>query len=865
MKFPLKCCVFIILAAIAALALRVPKLAQRPMHSDEAVNAVKFKKLLEEGFYCYDPCEYHGPTLNYLTLIGTTLSGIEGFTNISEFTLRIVPVFFGVLLILLLLLLADGLGRFIVVTAAVLTAISPAMVFYSRYYIHEMLLVTFTFGAITCGCRYTQSKKLIWAILTGVFLGLMYATKETSVIAFASMIAALILTRIFRKSQDDPSSNFTGYIKPVPVMAAIACAVIVSYIFYSSFFTNPRGFLDSFRAYAVYINRAGQNQLHAHPWYYYLKMLIYSKYGRGPVWSEGLIVLLAGIGFIAAMTKKGLSGVNSNLLKFFAFYTLFMTVFYSAISYKTPWCMLSFLHGMILLAGVGVVSIIKLQKSIIPKVLISLILIAGCGHLLWQGYLANFKYPADPRNPYVYAHTSTDIFPIVDRLEDLADVHPDAHNMEVHIIAPGDDHWPFPWYLRSFGKVGYFTEPGNAQNTADVIIAHATFQEELIKHISPPGQEDSFLPLFNLYKELRPQVELLGFVKKDLWERYQQNQVEQLLSQSESSNMKQNPPSDYIANNNIQNIPNLHRFSHKAMATSFEVFIINEDKEYSSQAAWAAFQELDRLEQQLSHFIENSDISRINNLKPNQSLKISLDTFQCLLLSIRMFDETNGAFDVTVGSLMDIWLNKDKTIKTPTVEQLNFARDHTGSNLIQLDQKNHTIELLNPVKIDLGGIGKGFAVGCMGKLLREWDIDTALIHGGRSSVLAMGSPPEKKGWPLTLTNPNNRKEIIARLNLHNQALSGSGVKKGQHIINPLTLRPVKGKIAAWSCAPDAGIADALSTAFMVMTPEQIEQYCLSRPDVAAVVIIEDKSEDVSKSRILHYGLLDGFEFEDNSW
>ncbi|GAI50799.1 unnamed protein product, partial [marine sediment metagenome] len=126
------------------------------MHGDEAVNAIKFGSLLEEGDYCYDPHEYHGPTLNYFTLLPAWLSSAEKLTEVSEFTLRIVPVFFGLLLVLLLLLLADGLGWTTVACAAVLTAISPAMVFYSRYYIHEMPLVCFTFASITSGWRYTR-------------------------------------------------------------------------------------------------------------------------------------------------------------------------------------------------------------------------------------------------------------------------------------------------------------------------------------------------------------------------------------------------------------------------------------------------------------------------------------------------------------------------------------------------------------------------------------------------------------------------------------------------------------------------------------------------------------------------------------
>lgn len=189
-----------LITAVLALALRLPRLQQRPMHTDEAVHAIKFGQLLEKGSYIYNPIEYHGPTLNYLTLIPAWISGVKNLTEADEFTLRIVPVVFGVLLVLLALLITDGLGRSGAIFAAILTAISPAMVFYSRYYIQEMLLVFFTFALIVCGYRYIRSKKVIWALLAGMSLGLMHTTKETCIISLGSMLLALLILRLWVKS-----------------------------------------------------------------------------------------------------------------------------------------------------------------------------------------------------------------------------------------------------------------------------------------------------------------------------------------------------------------------------------------------------------------------------------------------------------------------------------------------------------------------------------------------------------------------------------------------------------------------------------------------------------------------------------------
>ena len=127
----------LLLVAAGALALRLPQLDRRPLHTDESVHAIKFRGLWEQGVYRYDPHEYHGPSLYYFTLPSAWLSGARNFADTSETTYRIVPVLFGVGLILLLPLLRDGLGTGATLAAGVLTAVSPALLFFSRYYIRQ--------------------------------------------------------------------------------------------------------------------------------------------------------------------------------------------------------------------------------------------------------------------------------------------------------------------------------------------------------------------------------------------------------------------------------------------------------------------------------------------------------------------------------------------------------------------------------------------------------------------------------------------------------------------------------------------------------------------------------------------------------
>src|SRR5439155_17764637 len=165
--------------------LRWPKLDQRPMHNDEAVNAIKFGRLWEHGGYKYDPNEHHGPSLIYATWALGRLTCAPDIEHFSDQRLRWVTVVFGLGLICLLPLIADGLGRSGTVWAAAFTAVSPAFVFYSRYFIHEILLVFFTFLALAAGWRYWRSRKLGWILLAGAGLGLMDATKETFIISLA--------------------------------------------------------------------------------------------------------------------------------------------------------------------------------------------------------------------------------------------------------------------------------------------------------------------------------------------------------------------------------------------------------------------------------------------------------------------------------------------------------------------------------------------------------------------------------------------------------------------------------------------------------------------------------------------------------
>jgi len=498
----------IVAVAAGALAFRLPQLDRRPMHTDEANQAYKAGRLHDDGFYRYDPHEHHGPTLYYLTLPSFWLSGARSFAETTESSFRIVPVVLGVGLIPLLLLIGGGFGRPAALCAGVLAAISPAMVFYSRYYIQETLLVFFTFAAIAAGWRYTWTKKLRWALLAGACLGLMHATKETCVLAYAAMGLAVLGKLTWRRWWGYPI-NVRAVVKGRDLAAALAVAVVVSFVLFSSFFTNWRGPLDSVLTYGSYFRRSGGEGLHEHPWHYYLKMLLYTHEARGPWWSEGLIIILALVGFVAVMLRESVPEAQFPLVRFIAFYTLFLTAAYSILPYKTPWCLLGFLHGMILLAGVGAVVLVRIVPTVPLKALLCLLLAAASYQLAGQAHRGSFRFCVDRRNPYVYAHTSADLLNLVRQVEEFAQVAPRGREMVINVKAPDADHWPLPWYLRRFPHVGY-PLPKKFEALASLIIIHEGLEEK------PPDPYK-----FVGYHGLRPTVHLLVYARKDLWKSWQ--------------------------------------------------------------------------------------------------------------------------------------------------------------------------------------------------------------------------------------------------------------------------------------------------------------------------------------------------------
>jgi thiamine biosynthesis lipoprotein len=322
------------------------------------------------------------------------------------------------------------------------------------------------------------------------------------------------------------------------------------------------------------------------------------------------------------------------------------------------------------------------------------------------------------------------------------------------------------------------------------------------------------------------------------------------------------PPGDRVIDVGARSIADAHHFLHEAMATVFEVYIVEEDATYAQQGARAAFGEVDRLELEMSRFIENSDIARLNSAAIGETVDVGLDVFECLTRARGMFEQTNGAFDISIGALYECWLNDDKTLRQPSDGEVAAARQLTGLEHLKLDAESYSAEVLTEgVQFDLGGIGKGFAAEKMGGVLREWSLGQALVLAGASSVLSVSLPEGMSGWPMKLRNPAKPSETLAKFELIEGAISGSGEQLGQHIIDPRDTGAglVEGRHAAWSMAPDAVTADALSTAFMVMQQEEISDYCLANPQTAAIVLPHGHGANSQRTEPLCFGLWQGID------
>jgi len=298
-------------------------------------------------------------------------------------------------------------------------------------------------------------------------------------------------------------------------------------------------------------------------------------------------------------------------------------------------------------------------------------------------------------------------------------------------------------------------------------------------------------------------------------------------------------------------LEHVHRFAHEAMGTLFEVAVAGQEKKYAEQASMAVFREVDRLENLFSRFNPCSELGQINRLRPDESLRIGLEVYECLKTAEQVRLDTAGAFDINYKARLRIRGPEGTERFQPGGQagnpgyELSSGADGFSIRLPELGGENYAASL----DLDLGGIGKGYALDRAVSILSDWTVERALVHSGTSTAVAFGSAPGLKegeeGWPVGVGGKWSSADAPGRVLLRDRALSGSGTEvKGGHILDPGTGREAESHLAAWVSHPSAAIADAISTAFMVMRQDEVEAYCRSHPEVWALVIT-NKGEPVA--------------------
>lgn len=294
----------------------------------------------------------------------------------------------------------------------------------------------------------------------------------------------------------------------------------------------------------------------------------------------------------------------------------------------------------------------------------------------------------------------------------------------------------------------------------------------------------------------------------------------------------------------------LMQISRQAMGADFEIFLNAAQHGRDTESALQALDLVEQLEGQLTVYRPESEVMGINRRAGDGPVAVEARLFALLQLALNLSRETGGAFDITSGPLSKVWGFYRRAGQLPDAESLQQALSRVDYRHLELDDERHTIRFLRRgVEINLNAIGKGYAVDRCAELLRAAGVEDFLIHGGQSSVLAGGSraggQDESRGWSIALRHPLKPAQRLAEIWLRNRALgtSGSGVqffhhqgRRYGHVLDPRTGWPAEGVLSATVLAPNAALADAVSTACFVIGWEGVQEYCRNHPDVSAILV-----------------------------
>jgi thiamine biosynthesis lipoprotein len=293
----------------------------------------------------------------------------------------------------------------------------------------------------------------------------------------------------------------------------------------------------------------------------------------------------------------------------------------------------------------------------------------------------------------------------------------------------------------------------------------------------------------------------------------------------------------------------LVELSRRAMACDFEINLNAGQHPQAPEAAVAAFDLIDRLEDQLTVYRTTSEVSQINCRAAQAAVPVELHLHGLLQLAKEFSEATGGAFDITAGPLVKLWGGCRREGRLPTPAEIEQARALVDWRNVELDASPATIRFRREgVEVNLGAIGKGYALDRAARLLLDGGIEDFLFHGGRSSLIAFGARTgagDDGGWRVAIRHPLRPDRPIGEVRLSDRGMgtSGSGTQffthRGRrygHILDPRSGWPVEGMLSTTVLAPTAAEADALSTAFYVMGVDPSLEYCTAHPEISAILI-----------------------------
>ncbi|HHT9159506.1 MAG TPA: flippase activity-associated protein Agl23 [Candidatus Brocadiaceae bacterium] len=486
--------VFFVPILIASL-IRFWNIDLRPFHSDEGVNGNFLLNLYNNNYYHYDPANYHGPFLYYIGLIP---SYIFGFT---DFSFRLLPVLFGIMVVALLYPLRSRLGRMGLLTTGLLIALSPAISFFSRDTIHETYLVFFSLAVVVSFFLYSETRKSRYIYFAASSLAFVITIKETYIVTFAVYAVSLVIAYCVEIVFSPKGTRYPRY-KGIFSTFAIDCKknkyaigisvgifLIINFLLYSSFFTYYGGINDILTTLKIW-SKTGIESGHNKPFIYYFKVM----------YRYELPVLVLGIaGFYYAFRHR------NKFTMFVSSWAILIYITYSFIPYKTPWLIINILLPLAIMGGIFVNGIYTIVKKKWHYAVFYPIYVCIFGFSGYHAIMLNFNNYDDERCELVYVQTKRDIYNLLDRLESLSNVC--GRNMDINIVSK--EYWPLPWYLREYKNAKFWGTVIDNPN-APVIIVDKSGEDELKKRLKGDYKKERFV--------LRPGVWLVVYVQQGLYE-----------------------------------------------------------------------------------------------------------------------------------------------------------------------------------------------------------------------------------------------------------------------------------------------------------------------------------------------------------